>query len=66
MLQAFSGGCLQRFDDLNQIRKPIIAAVNGYSLGGGCELAMACDIAIASENAEFGQVRKTLSLKPFK
>ncbi len=52
------------WDDLKAISKPIIAAVSGWCLGGGCELAMACDMIVASENAKFGQPEINLGIIP--
>jgi enoyl-CoA hydratase len=59
-LDNFIGG----WDDVARTRKPVIAAVAGYALGGGCELAMMCDFIIAADTAKFGQPEITLGVIP--
>ncbi|MFZ6849736.1 enoyl-CoA hydratase [Undibacterium sp. RuRC25W] len=54
----------RNWETIRQIRKPVIAAVAGYALGGGCELAMMCDFIIAAENAKFGQPEIKLGTLP--
>ncbi len=55
---------LARWERIKRVRKPIIAAVSGFCLGGGCELAMHCDMIIASETAKFGQPEINLGVMP--
>jgi enoyl-CoA hydratase len=52
------------WDQFTRTRKPIIAAVSGFALGGGCELAMMCDFILAADTAKFGQPEIKLALRP--
>ena len=62
---AYQGNFISRnWERVTQCRKPVIAAVAGYALGGGCELAMMCDFIIAGDNAQFGQPEILLGIIP--
>jgi len=55
---------VERWDAIRGLRTPLVAAVSGYCLGGGCELAMSCDLIVASETAQFGQPETGLGIIP--
>jgi enoyl-CoA hydratase len=55
---------VERWDAIRGLRTPLVAAVSGYCLGGGCELAMSCDLIVASETARFGQPETSLGIIP--
>lgn len=64
-MDAFKGDYITRnWEQIRRVRKPVIAAVAGYALGGGCELAMMCDFIIAADNAKFGQPEIKLGIIP--
>jgi enoyl-CoA hydratase len=63
-LDAFMGDFVADWDRVARARKPVIAAVAGFALGGGCELAMHCDLIIAADNAKFGQPEIKLGVIP--
>jgi len=62
--QTMVNDMLGHWDSLKSLKKPVIAAVNGFALGGGCELAMMCDILIAGDKAKFGQPEIKLGVIP--
>lgn len=62
--EVYGGDFISSWERITRCRKPIVAAVSGFALGGGCELAMMCDFIIASDTAKFGQPEITLGIMP--
>lgn len=63
-MDAYLGDFITKWEQVSRTRKPIIAAVAGYALGGGCELAMMCDFILAADTAKFGQPEINLGVMP--
>jgi enoyl-CoA hydratase len=63
-IELYENRRVARFDAIRALRTPLVAAVSGYCLGGGCELAMLCDLIVASETAPFGQPEINLGILP--
>ena len=64
-MEAYSRGYISRnWETMRQVRKPVIAAVAGFALGGGCEVAMMCDIVLAADTARFGQPEIKIGIVP--
>jgi len=63
-IELYENRRIDRWDAIRALRTPLVAAVSGYCLGGGCELAMLCDLIVASETAQFGQPEINLGVLP--
>jgi len=64
MVEMLQRGFTDLFNSFLSIRKPVVAAVSGYALGGGCEIALSCDMIVASETAKFGQPEIAIGVMP--
>lgn len=62
--EKYASSAQSMLNKLEKIEKPVIAAINGFALGGGCELSLVCDIRFASENAKIGQPEVTIGIPP--
>src|SRR6478672_2297711 len=62
--EKYASSAQSMLNKIEKMEKPVIAAINGFALGGGCELALVCDIRIASDNAKMGQPEVTIGIPP--